>query len=56
MVNKGIVEKEYGQLLERAFANRTEGDYKDRRLFEKEQVESLFSGAHQFIERITSEV
>jgi uncharacterized protein (UPF0332 family) len=31
IVNQGILDKEFGKILERAFANRTECDYKDRR-------------------------
>jgi hypothetical protein len=38
---------------ERAFANRTEGDYKDRRTFETDQVESLFSDGKKIITIIT---
>jgi Uncharacterized conserved protein related to C-terminal domain of eukaryotic chaperone, SACSIN len=52
IVNKGVLEKEFGRILERAFANRTEGDYKDRRVFETEQVESLFLEGKRFIEKI----
>lgn len=52
IVNKGVLEKEFGRILERAYANRTEGDYKDRRIFEMEQVESLFLEGKRFIERI----
>jgi uncharacterized protein (UPF0332 family) len=51
-VNKGILDKELGKILERAFANRTEGDYKDRRVFEAEQVESLFLEGEKFIDKI----
>jgi uncharacterized protein (UPF0332 family) len=52
IVNKGILDKEFGKILERAFANRTEGDYKDRRVFEVEQVESLFLEGKRFIDKI----
>ena len=52
IVNKGILDKEYGKILERAFAYRTEGDYKEKRSFEREQVESLFHDGTRFIERI----
>ena len=52
IVNKGILDKEFGKILERAFANRTEGDYKDRRVFEAEQVESLFLEGKRFIDKI----
>jgi len=52
IVNKGVLEKDFGRILERSFANRTEGDYKDRRVFEVEQVESLFLDGKKFIERI----
>jgi uncharacterized protein (UPF0332 family) len=37
---------------ERAFANRIDGDYKDSRTFEIDQVESLFSDGKKFIEKI----
>lgn len=52
IVNKGILDKEYGKILERAFAYLTEGDYKEKRSFEREQVESLFQDGKRFIERI----
>jgi uncharacterized protein (UPF0332 family) len=52
IVNTGVLEKDFGRILERAFANRTEGDYKDKRVFEAEQVESLFIEGKRFIERI----
>lgn len=43
---------EFGKILERAFANRTEGDYKDSRVFEMKQVESLFLDGNKFISKI----
>lgn len=52
IINKGILDKDFGKILERAFANRTEGDYKDRRVFEKEQVDSLFLDGNRFIDKI----
>ena len=52
IVNKGILDKELGKILERAFANRTEGDYKDRKVFDAEQVESLFLEGKRFIDKI----
>lgn len=52
IVNKGVLENEFGKILERAFANRTEGDYKDKRVFELEQVKSFFLDGKRFIERI----
>ena len=52
IVNKGIVKKEFGKILERAFANRSEGDYKDRKSFEIEHVHSSFLEGKEFIEEI----
>lgn len=52
IVNKGILSKEFGKVLERAYANRTEGDYKDRRIFEPPHVESLFLEGKKFIDEI----
>ena len=52
IVNKGIIEKEFGKILERAYANRSEGDYKDRKIFEVEQIQSHFIEGKKFIEKI----
>jgi uncharacterized protein (UPF0332 family) len=52
IVHKGILNKEFGQILERSFANRTEGDYKDRRSFEKAEVKSLFENGQKFVAKI----
>jgi uncharacterized protein (UPF0332 family) len=52
LVNKGVLDKEYGKILERSFANRTAGDYKDRRKFENDQVDSFFIDGKKFIEKI----
>ncbi len=48
-VNKGLVEKEFGEFYSEMFDNRQEGDYKDFVTFEKEDVEIWLGKATKFI-------
>jgi uncharacterized protein (UPF0332 family) len=51
-VNKGIVEKQWGEFYSDMFERRQKGDYKDFVKFEKLDVEMWLKKAEEFIENI----
>lgn len=51
-VKTGEIESEYGKMLDRAFENRSEGDYVDYASFEEEAVREMFEDCKKFLARI----
>ncbi len=51
-VKTGIIEVEYSDIYGEAFDTRNEGDYERARYPARETVETLLSGAEQFVARI----
>ncbi|MEW6621123.1 MAG: HEPN domain-containing protein [bacterium] len=51
-VNKGIIEKNWGEFYSNMFDRRQKGDYRDFVKFEKSDVETWLKKAEEFISRI----
>ncbi|MEW6203061.1 MAG: HEPN domain-containing protein [bacterium] len=52
IINKGLMERQYGKFYSEMFNNRQEGDYKDFTEFEKKDVEDWLKMAEKFISEI----
>jgi uncharacterized protein (UPF0332 family) len=51
-IKPGLIEMTYGNILRKAYENRTSGDYDSFCEFEKEEVQFLFGEMKLFIEKI----
>jgi hypothetical protein len=51
-VKPGVLEKKHGRALQKAFENRTEGDYQDMVTFKPEDVGAMMSDASEFIDAV----
>lgn len=52
IVNKGLIEKQWGEFFADMFDRRQKGDYKDFVKFEKQDVEEWLKKAEEFINKI----
>jgi uncharacterized protein (UPF0332 family) len=52
IINKGLMEKEFGEFYSAMFDRRQKGDYKDFVKFEKEDVKEWLKKAEEFINKI----
>ena len=52
IVNKGLIEKQWGEFFTDMFDRRQKGDYKDFVKFEKQDVEKWLKKAEDFINKI----
>jgi len=52
IVNKGLIEKQWGEFFTDMFDRRQKGDYKDFVKFEKQEVEEWLKKSEEFINKI----
>jgi len=52
IVNKGLIEKQWGEFFADMFDRRQKGDYKDFVEFEKQEVEEWLKKSEEFINKI----
>ena len=51
-IHQGLIETQYGKYINKAYNNRTKGDYDIYTEFDKESVDEMFSEMQDFISRI----
>lgn len=51
-IKENKIDGKYGRILHKAFDKRTKGDYDDFVVFEKEEVEEMFSEMKEFVSKI----
>jgi len=52
VINKGLIDKEFGRILSAAFEARSEGDYKTYASFTREEVETILADVKKFVARM----
>ncbi len=52
IVNRGLIEREFGEFYSDMFKRRQKGDYEDFVIFEKEDVEQWLKKAEEFLNKI----